>query len=227
MDRPTQQTFVPRHVLKRDLFGCIEQGEWRPSDGTERAAVRRSWTDARLACRPLAAWLARREARALLSLPRRDDLPCLLDVRRGSLVRSFIPGRPLDEAAPTDPLYFRQARALLRALHRSGITHDDLAKEQNWLVRPDGSPALVDFQLACIAPRRGRIFRLLAREDLRHLLKHKRRYCARALTARESRLLATPSPPARWIRRVLKPPYTLVTRRLLGWRDREGRGPSS
>ncbi len=90
-------------------------------------------------------------------------------------------------ARPQDPAYFRAARALLARLHRRGIAHNDLAKEPNWLVTPDGRPALVDFQLALVAPRRGRLFRILGREDIRHLLKHKRSYCPERLTARERR----------------------------------------
>ena len=62
----------------------------------------------------------------------------------------------------------------------------------------------------------------LAREDLRHLLKHKRTYCPQDLTAGNRRMLATPSWPARVWSRTGKPLYLLITRRLLGWADREG-----
>ena len=74
-------------------------------------------------------------------------------------------------------------------MHRAGIVHNDTAKEPNWLVRPDGSPALVDFQLAMHFTGRGRLFRMLAREDLRHLLKHKRTYLPGELTARQRRII--------------------------------------
>jgi hypothetical protein len=80
-------------------------------------------------------------------------------------------------------------------------------------VTPTGEPALIDFQLAWIDCRRGLLFRLMAREDLRHLLKHKRHYCPQRLSARQARMLATPSwgsrvwrltfhPVARWLRRL-------------------------
>ena len=85
-----------------------------------------------------------------------------------------------------------------------------------------GKPAFVDFQLAWFSPRRGRLFRALAHDDLRHLLKHKRTYCKPQLTARERGILARPSMPARFWRRIVKPPYLFVTRVLLGWADREG-----
>jgi len=109
-------------------------------------------------------------------------------------------------------------------VHAAGILHNDLAKEPNWLVRPDGSPALVDFQLAMRPRHRGRLFRMLARDDLRHLLKHKRTYCPECLTTRQRALLAQRSPIAGTWARTGKPLYRFVTRRLLGWSDREGAG---
>lgn len=130
----------------------------------------------------------------------------------------------MHRARPAQPAYFQRALCLVARLHRRGVTHNDLAKEPNWLVTPQGHPALVDFQLASCWGRRGRCFRLQAREDLRHLLKHKRSYCPQSLTARERALLARPSLAARLWRWLFKPPYRLVTRGLLGWADREGAG---
>ena len=109
-------------------------------------------------------------------------------------------------------------------MHRRGIAHCDLAKEPNWLVTPTGAPALVDFQLALIAPRRGRLLRMLAREDLRHLLKHKRTYCPERLTARERAILEHRGITSRLWMATVKPVYWFITRRLLGWADREGAG---
>ncbi len=91
-------------------------------------------------------------------------------------------------------------------------------------VTPEGLPALVDFQLAMHAPRRGRLFRALAHDDVRHLLKHKRSYLPERLTARQRRMLATPSPVARVWRATGKRLYVFITRRLLRWSDREGAG---
>lgn len=128
----------------------------------------------------------------------------------------------MQAAEPRDAAYFRAALRLVAALHRRGIAHNDLAKEPNWLVTPDGKPAVVDFQLALVSHRRGRLFRSLAREDLRHFLKHKRSYCPARLSARERRILATPGLVSRAWMAIGKPGYHFVTRRLLGWRDREG-----
>lgn len=99
------------------------------------------------------------------------------------------------------------------------------AKEANWLVTEDGRPALIDFQLAVIGDPRSRWMRLLAREDLRHLLKHKRMYCRESLTPVEKRVLKRTS----WVRDLWfatgKPVYRFVTRRILHWEDNEGQGP--
>jgi RIO-like serine/threonine protein kinase len=100
-------------------------------------------------------------------------------------------------------------------MHRRGIAHNDLARESNWLVTRDGAPAIIDFQLAWRDRQRGRLFRLMAREDLRHLLKHKRQYCPERLTARQRRWLDTPTGAARAWRRTLHP-LGRVLRRWLG-----------
>jgi serine/threonine protein kinase len=128
-------------------------------------------------------------------------------------------------AKPRDPAYFRAAARLLRRLHTARVIHNDLAKETNWLVTPDGRPALVDFQLAVTSGRqRGALARALAHDDIRHLLKHKRSYLPERLTAREKRILATPSLVSRLWMASGKRLYLLVTRRIFRWRDREGAG---
>ncbi len=172
----------------------------------------------------LARRLMRREARVLAALDGLDGVPELLEHSQRRLVRSFIAGEPLQVGKPLDPRYYRRALRLLRALHGLNVVHNDLAKEPNLLVTEDGSPAFLDFQLGWAPRRRGRLFRALAYEDLRHLLKHKRTYCPDALTARQRRILENPSWPSRAWRRTVKPIYMFVTRRLLGWADREGAG---
>ena len=137
-------------------------------------------------------------------------------------MRSYLDGTPMQRHKPTDPAYFKAAARLLRQMHRRGVVHNDLAKEPNLLVLRDGAPALIDFQLASYSRKRGKLFRIAAREDLRHLLKHKRNYCPQHLTAREHGLLANPSMPARIWRGTVKPVYLFITRRILGWSDREG-----
>ncbi len=205
--------------LKSDLFGTVWRGEERARQFVLRDTSSARWWTAWLARR-----LCQREARALARLDGLLGTPRLLAADRRTLRREWIEGRPMQVARPGSVEYFRAAHALLRRLHRRGVAHNDLAKEPNWLVTPTGMPALVDFQLALVSPRRGRVFRALGREDLRHLLKHKRRYCPGRLTARERRILDSPAAFSRFWMATGKPVYTFITRQLFGWADREGAG---
>ncbi len=173
---------------------------------------------------PLARHLATRETRALRRLAGVAGLPELRSTVRGTVVRSWIEGQPMQLAQPRDRGYFRDALRLLRQIHARDVVHNDLAKEPNWLVTADGRAGIVDFQLAHCARRRSALFRSLAHDDLRHLLKHKRTYLPDALTARERRILAKRSIVSRAWMATGKPLYLFVTRRLLRWSDREGAG---
>ena len=206
-------------LLKADELGRIELVE---RDG--RVVVRRDVAAAHWWARLFARRAAAREARALRRLAGLDGVPALLAWDGRELLRSYIAGAPMQQAQPRGRAYYRQALRLLAQLHRHGIVHNDLAKEPNWLVRADGRPALVDFQIAWTRGRRGRLFRLLAREDLRHLLKHKRTYCAEALSARQRAILDTPAAHSRLWRATGKRLYKLIARRLFGYWDNEGKG---
>lgn len=212
-----------RVLLKRDLFGAVYRRTLADA-GDPRDCVERDTTAAHPALRFVARRLAAREARALAALRRLPGVPALIGWDGQRLTRTWLPGVPLHRSGGVDRAYFRAALHLLRRIHAAGLLHNDLAKEPNWLVRPDGGPALVDFQLAVRPRRRGRLFRMLAHDDLRHLLKHKRTYCPGQLTERQRALLARRSPIAALWARTGKPVYRFVTRRLLGWADREGAG---
>jgi RIO-like serine/threonine protein kinase len=173
---------------------------------------------------PLARYLARREQRSLARVDDVANVPRVLAFDGRVLERSWIDGAPMHVVKPRDPAYFRHAMALVRRLHAHDLVHNDLAKEPNWLVTTAGEPALVDFQLAWAARRRGRLFRALAHDDIRHLLKHKRTYVPERLTAREQRILAKPSLVSRIWMATGKRVYLFVTRRIFGWADREGVG---
>jgi len=194
-------------ILSRNPLGSVHRLAGEPALACRDTRQARWWAA------PLARRLAAREARALRVLDGIAGIPRLQNWDGRQLLRSFIPGTGLREAKPRDAAYFRTALRLLRRVHRRGVAHNDLAREPNWLVTPGGMPAIIDFELAWHDPRRGRLFRLMAREDLRHLLKHKRQYCPERLTARQRRLLASPSLAAHAWRWTLLP----LGRRLRGW----------
>ena len=211
-------------VLKRDVFSTVERGTFR-SDAGELPGVLRRLDEVPWWSRPLAILLFNRERHALAAVTALGVAPPLLYADRTRLVRGYIPGSALKIARPFGDLaYFRSARAALRAVHRLRISHNDLAKEQNWLRSPDGRAYLLDFQLASMFARRSRLFRIAAYEDLRHFLKHKRRYVPDALTAMEKRVLARKSLPTRIWMATGKKVYMLVTRGLLGFIDSDGGG---
>src|SRR5262249_53190228 len=135
-------------VLKRDVFSTVERGRFLTPQGDVDAVLRRIdavpwWT------RPIARHLFLRERRILGGAGGVGIAPRLLFAGQDMLVRSFIDGVPLHIARPIgDHAYFRSAKAALRKLHRAGICHNDLAKEQNWLKGANGKAYLTDFQLA-------------------------------------------------------------------------------
>ena len=206
-------------TLKNDALGKIGL---IVRDGA--TVVVRDTRGARFGIGWLARRLAAREAAVLLALEREPGMPTLIGFDGGVLERSYLPGEPIHTAQPRSREYFVRALRLLRALHRRGIAHNDLAKEGNWLNGPGEQPGIIDFQLAYRSRARGRLFRGLAREDLRHLMKHKRTYFPQGLTARQRALLAHPVIATRAWRALVKPVYLLVTRRLLRWPERYGSG---
>jgi hypothetical protein len=227
MTLPTELTDRWRStlVLKRDVFSTVERGRFATSAGEIDAVLRRLdqvpwWTW------PIARHLFERERHALAAADSLGVGPRLVFAGDKFLVRCFIDGVALHVARPYgDRAYFAAAKSALRRLHRTGVCHNDLAKEQNWLRGADGKPYLTDFQLAFVFRRRGKTFRVAAYEDLRHLLKHKRSYVPDALTASERRILSRKSLPTRLWMATGKRVYRLITRGVFGFTDREGGGP--
>ena len=214
----------PGTVLKRDVFSTVERGHFQTPAGEVEAILRRidevhwwSW--------PIAHHLFHRERKALAIAGKLGVGPALHYAGRRALVRGWIDGLALHIAQPHgDTAYFRSAKRVLAKLHRAGLTHNDLAKQQNWLRGRDGEAYLIDFQLAQAFKHRGRIFRIAAYEDLRHLLKQKRRFVPDALTATELRILSRKSLVSRAWMRFGKPVYHAITRGLFRFTDREGGG---
>jgi RIO-like serine/threonine protein kinase len=176
-------------TLKQDALGRVELVQCR-----EGRAVRRVACGGAL---PLSGAVARlllaRERRALAALAGTAGVPRLVaagDAR--TLLREYLPGVALCRAAELPRDFFARLEELVRALHARGVCHNDLHKEANVLVGLDGYPALVDFQLASLHPRGARSLAARAREDLRHVWKHRAHY-ARAGGGEE---LAAEVPPA-------------------------------
>lgn len=216
----SQADFVPETVLKRDIFSETISGHLA-SDPSIKVALRKldgvPWY-----ARPLSQFLARKEARGLRAVQGIEGVPVLLAADRAGILRVWSQGTPLHLAKPSDPEWYHDAKRLLRDMKRRGVCHNDIAKPQNWLMTPDGRAAVIDFQLASVHRRRGKLFRIAAREDLRHMLKQKRAFAPHLLTASERRMLARKSLPSRIWMATGKKLYNFVTRRLMNWSDSEG-----
>jgi len=211
-------------LLKRDVFSSIERGRFRTPHGEVDAILRRIdqvpwWSYL------VARHLFWRERRALAVVRDLNVGPELLWAGRQALVRGFIDGVAMHLVKPAgDVAYFRSAKQVLRRLHRAGVCHNDLAKEQNWLVGRDGRAYVTDFQLAACFRKRSRLFRIAAYEDLRHLLKLKRSYAPASLTRKERQILARKSIVASLWLATGKKVYRAITRGLFNFTDREGGG---
>lgn len=202
-------------LLKQDALGRVELVAHAGGVAVLRRAEGGRLPGSRFVARVLLA----RERRALGVLEGLAGVARLLDDARDRtrLLRSFVPGTPLCLATALPRDYFERLEDLVRSMHARGVCHNDLHKEANVLVGEDGFPALVDFQLASVHPEPGRVYEVRAREDLRHVWKHRSIYF---------RALGRPDPlagawPARsfvaetW-RRFGKPLYRLLMRTRAG-----------
>jgi hypothetical protein len=179
--------------------------------------------------RPIDAQQAERLAALLTGLGRRPDPRW--DLGSGYPgARRFVTGTPLQLASRLSRRYFEELEQLVGALHRVGLCHNDLHKEPNLLVCEDGSPALIDFQLASWHALGSRAWRIRSAEDVRHVRKHARRYWTQAGRLTQAGPLPEPGPRSRLARlwmRYGKPVYRALTRGLWRWRDGERPRPKA
>jgi hypothetical protein len=217
---PSIQRFVPDTVLKRDVFSETIMGHL--SDDPTVKVVLRRLDEVPWWARPLSQLLARKEARGLRAVQGIEGVPILLEADKGGILRIWSEGTPLHLAKPSSREWYHDAARLLREMRRRGVCHNDIAKPQNWLMLPDGRAGVIDFQLASVHRRQGKLFRIAAREDLRHMLKQKRNFANDLLTPTERRVLARKSLPSRIWMATGKRLYNFITRRLMNWSDGEG-----
>ncbi|WP_297327322.1 serine/threonine protein kinase [uncultured Bartonella sp.] len=214
--------FVAVMVLKRDVFSETRVGYF--ADNPHQKIIRRIVTASPRWSRPLAWILARREIRALKKVRGLDGVPQLIAVDKDGLYRSWNEGTPLHLARPNTKEFYLSALKILRNLRRMGITHNDLAKPQNWLMTGKGKASIIDFQLASVHKTRGAFYRYFAYEDFRHLIKQKKSFAPALLTPTEKRILKNRSWPSRLWLATGKRVYNFITKDMFKWSDGDGTG---
>lgn len=94
-------------------------------------------------------WFVRRELANLQRLAGIDGVPPdAFRLDACALAFGYVDGLNYGKAPVAVPAYFVALEALMRSMHARGIVHLDNRGSGNVLVRPDGSPALIDFQSA-------------------------------------------------------------------------------
>jgi len=107
--------------------------------------------------KPIASFLARKEVRSLRIVTGIKGTPDLIRVDDEGILRSWSEGIPLNLAKPDTAEFYKDAKRILREMRARGVTHNDLAKPQNWLMDPDGLASVIDFQLASVHRRKGKL----------------------------------------------------------------------
>ena len=194
-------------------------------------AVLKAYRTARFAGAPLrwlGRWQCRREVgfyRQLAGLP---CVPALLGlVGDTAYLRAFVPGHPLSRERPVPVGFWPRLETAMREVHGHGVAYVDSNKPENVLVGDDGHPYLIDFQIAWGGGRGNHTLARwwlgrLQREDLYHVLKHKRRFDRNSMTPEELARVRRRSLLIR-AHRVANRPYLIVRRRLFRWLRRTGR----
>ena len=205
-------------VLKKDIFGKIELAKLTDNS----LVICRNYSCAKFYGRPFASYLAYRERKILKIIEHLNsgNLPRLIHHEKGWHVRSYVEGVPLNQRQIKDAIYYENAKKVLNSIHSCGVVHNDIEKPENWLVIGENNAGIIDFQLALFFPNKGKLFRTFAKEDLRHLIKQKARFCPEHLTGEEKVILGNKTFPARIWMKYFKPIYNFVTRRILGYSDR-------
>jgi serine/threonine protein kinase len=186
-------TYALEKTLKRDFYavtGVYRRAAESCGSAPDQVLLKIYHTGplGKLRLRWLGRWLCNREVKFLRAVDGIDGVPRFLGrFRSTGLVREFIPGCNLREYTKhqrPDERFFPRLRIILDHIHRRGIAHNDLSKPENVLVKLDGAPVLIDFQIAVKLgwadwpvvgwPAR-RVMRYMQSVDRYHLAKQHRR----------------------------------------------------
>jgi hypothetical protein len=219
-------------TVKHDFWAATGFYE---DDAGDRAVLKiyRTTRFAGAPLRWLGRWQCGREVAFYRHLTGLACVPALLDrISDTAYLRRFVAGHPLSREHAVPEEFWPRLDGAMREVHGRGVAYVDSNKPENILVGDDGYPYLIDFQIAWrCGPGGGYALgrwwlARLQREDLYHVLKHKRRFARESMTPIE---LASVRQRSFLIRahRAINTPYRIVRRLLFRWLHRTGRVLSS
>jgi hypothetical protein len=204
-------------VFKHDFFACT--GRYRNEHANEHIVLKISRLQSFLGipCAWMGRFLRNRELCILKQLEDLDQTPQIIKAfGRNGLAYRYIKGHSLDEKPALPDDFFDQLQTLLNIIHQRHICYMDLNKRGNILLGDDGRPYVIDFQISLFLPAKwcNGLRGLFQREDLYHLLKHKRKLRPDLLTSEEQASAKQPSVLIR-IHRAIARPFQKIRRSIL------------
>jgi hypothetical protein len=146
-----------RRALAQAPHTLLRDGRWANARVSRVVIDGRRWVVKDFAVRPwwvrnsIGRWLIGRELRTLRRLDGIDGVPAgAFQIDAHGLAFEYVEGETFGrtDVARQTASYFVALEALMNAIHQRGIVHLDTRGSGNVLMRPDGSPALIDFQSA-------------------------------------------------------------------------------
>lgn len=204
-------------VFKHDFFACT--GRYRCEQTQEHIVLKinrlRSFLGVPLGW--IGRYLCKREKNILTQLQDLDQVPQFIKpFGRNGLIYRYIKGQSLDEKPPLPDDFFDQLQTLFTTIHQRHICYMDLNKRGNILLGNDGRPYVIDFQISLFLPAKWshKLRGIFQKEDLYHLLKHKRKMRPDLLTEQEQTDAKKPSTLIR-VHRAIAAPFQMIRRPIL------------
>lgn len=156
-------TTSPEHPFMEmtdvEWFELMHQGKWANANVYRFSKSGRDLVRKGFCFRPflvrwsIGAFLTRREAKALRRLSGVPGIPheikqCCAYCLRYRYMDGETLGQVSNQKKKLPESYFLEAEKLLVEMHSRKIAHLDLRRGDNWIVRADGKPGIIDFQSA-------------------------------------------------------------------------------
>jgi hypothetical protein len=195
-------------LFKHDFFACTARYQCSETNEFAVLKIGRIVSFLGLGLRWLGVRLCKRELKVLKRLQDFDQVPQIIGTfGRTGFLYSYIEGKSLDEKPVLPDDFFDELMKLLGQIHARDICYIDMNKRGNILLGDDYRPHMIDFQISKHIPGKSLAWlrEYLQKEDIYHLLKHKRKFRPDLLTDEEKERLEKVSWPIRVHRAVTRP----------------------